>query len=131
MAPIPGTRTISSDFRLIAATNRDLAGEVAAGRFREDLYYRLNVVKAAMPPLRERREDIPLLIKHFMDKYRQETPTPHSVKGITQEAVQLLCEHDWKGNVRELENVIERAVILANSELVSLADLPAQLRQSS
>ena len=125
---VGGISPIPVDFRLIAATNKTLEDEVKNGNFREDLYYRLNVVKAVMPPLRERQEDIPLLIKHFIEKYTQGTET--TVSGTRKEAIQVLCEYPWKGNVRELENVIERAVILSAGPEITRADLPPQLRDS-
>ncbi|WP_022667259.1 sigma-54-dependent transcriptional regulator [Desulfospira joergensenii] len=129
---VGGTLPIPVDFRLIAATNKTLEDEVKKGRFREDLYYRLNVVKAVLPPLRDRQEDIPLLIDHFIKKY---TSGPESagkvISGISREATQILCEYNWNGNVRELENVIERSVILSDSDIISLPDLPPQVRQNS
>ena len=128
---VGGGTVIPVDFRLIAATNKNLEEEVQKGNFREDLYYRLNVVKATLPPLRDRTEDIPLLIDHFIKKYTQGPEAPHAVKGVAQDAAQLLCDYHWKGNVRELENVIERSVILTSSDLVTPADLPPQFRGSS
>ena len=125
---VGGTSPIPVDFRLIAATNKTLEDEVKKGNFREDLYYRLNVVKAVMPPLRERQEDIPLLISHFIEKYTKGLET--AVNGTQKEAIQVLCEYPWKGNVRELENVIERAVILSSGPQISRADLPPQIRES-
>ena len=125
---VGGTAPIPVDFRLIAATNKTLEEEVKNGNFREDLYYRLNVVKAMMPPLRERQDDIPLLINHFIQKYTHGMASP--VTGTEKDAMQLLCEHPWKGNVRELENVIERACILSSGPKISVADLPPQVRSS-
>ena len=107
---VGGTQTIRVDVRVIAATNRDLAEEVAKGRFREDLYYRLNVVALEMPPLRERRTDIPALAKFFLDRYAKENGK--TIEGFAPEALELLMAYDWPGNVRELENAIERAVVL-------------------
>lgn len=127
---VGGTQSISVDFRLIAATNKNLEDEVKKGNFREDLYYRLNVVKIVIPPLRERPEDIPLLIKHFIDKYTNELPSGSSISGINPEAVKILCDYHWQGNVRELENTIERAVILGSGNLITSADLPLQTRQA-
>ncbi|MCK5162885.1 MAG: sigma-54-dependent Fis family transcriptional regulator [Desulfobacula sp.] len=127
---VGGTLSIPVDFRLIAATNKDLENEVKNGNFREDLYYRLNVVKTVIPPLRKRSEDIPLLINHFIDKY---TKGPHSsgnVSEISHEAVKILCDYQWNGNVRELENMIERCVILCSSDIITPSDLPLQIRQS-
>jgi len=125
---VGGTLPIPVDFRLIAATNKTLEDEVKNGNFRGDLYYRLNVVKAIMPPLRDRQEDIPLLINHFIEKYTQGIEA--TVTGTRKEAIQVLCEYPWEGNVRELENVIERAVILSSGPEISLADLPPQIRES-
>ena len=125
---VGGTVSLPVDFRLIAATNKILEDEVKKGNFREDLYYRLNVVKANIPPLRDRLEDIPLLINHFIEKYTQGPETAGIVNGIDKEAVQRLCDYEWKGNVRELENVIERAVILAPGNTITVSDLPSQIR---
>jgi transcriptional regulator with GAF, ATPase, and Fis domain len=123
------TRTVSVDVRLIAATNRDLARAVKEGLFREDLYYRLNVIPIVLPDLKERAEDIPLLAEHFLMKYAKEADTP--ITGISREAMRVLLEYDWPGNVRELENVIERAVILGHGPQILPEDLPAHLRPSS
>jgi DNA-binding NtrC family response regulator len=120
------TRTISVDVRLIAATNRDLAQAVKDGSFREDLYYRLNVIPIVLPDLKDRAEDIPLLATHFLMKYAKEADPP--IEGISKEAMRLLLEYDWPGNVRELENVIERAVILGRGPHITPEDLPAHLR---
>ena len=128
---VGGRVSIPVNFRLIAATNKNLEEEVKKGNFREDLYYRLNVVKAIIPPLRDRREDIPLLIQHFIDKYTQGPETSGHVTGVSKKATQLLCDYAWKGNVRELENIIERSVILANGETITPADLPSQVRQAT
>ncbi|WDP92116.1 MAG: sigma-54-dependent Fis family transcriptional regulator [Desulfobacter sp.] len=125
---VGGTAPIPVDFRLIAATNKTLEEEVQKGNFREDLYYRLNVVKAVIPPLRDRREDIPLLIKHFIEKYTQGPESPDTVTGIDKDAAQVLCDYGWKGNVRELENVIERAAILCSTSNISVSDLPPHIR---
>jgi two-component system NtrC family response regulator len=118
------------DFRLIAATNKNLEEEVKKGNFREDLFYRLNVVKVVLPSLKERSDDIPLLIRHFIDKYTHGPQSVRKVSGISPEAVRILCEYRWRGNVRELENVIERSVIFCNGDTITPADLPAQLRQN-
>ena len=123
------TRTVKVDVRLIAATNRDLVQAVKAGIFREDLYYRLNVIPIVLPDLKDRAEDIPLLIEHFLMKYAKEADPP--IEGISKEAMRLLLEYDWPGNVRELENVIERAVILGHGPLVLPEDLPAHMRTHS
>src|SRR5262249_667049 len=114
---VGGTQTIHVDCRVIAATNKSLAEEVAKGNFREDLYYRLNVIAIHMPPLREREGDIPLLVEHFHDKYRFPPQSPPAK--ISEEALEMLARHDWPGNVRELENTIERAVIYARGGLIT------------
>jgi two-component system response regulator HydG len=127
--PLGSARTIKVDIRVIAATNRDLEKEVKEGRFREDLYYRLNVVPLVLPTLRERREDIPLLADHFLALFREKNRKP--IKAISGKALDLLVRYDWPGNVRELENVIERAVILSRDEVLFPADLPPQIRMLS
>ena len=114
---VGGTATIHVNTRVIAATNKHLKDEVAKGNFREDLYYRLNVISIHMPPLRERKDDIPLLVEHFLDKHRF-SPTSAPAK-ITEEALSRLVEHDWPGNVRELENTIERAVVMAQGGVIT------------
>src|SRR5689334_20559096 len=103
---VGGLEELTADIRVIAATNQDLTKAVAEGRFREDLYYRINVIPIALPPLRERREDIPLLAEHFLGKYSEQMGKP--IAGIAHEALDLLVHHDWPGNIRELENVLER-----------------------
>ncbi|MBW2307215.1 MAG: sigma-54-dependent Fis family transcriptional regulator [Deltaproteobacteria bacterium] len=115
------------DVRTIAATNRDLAQDVQAGRFREDLYYRLNVVNIHIPPLRDRREDIPLLARHFLDDYARKNR--RTVKGFTPRAVDLMSRYSWPGNVRELENAVERGVILMRGEYFTHEDLPLALKE--
>jgi two-component system response regulator AtoC len=122
---VGGTRTIKIDVRVIAATNRDLKKAVEEGTFREDLYYRLDVVPITLPPLRQRRDDIPLLVEHFIAKYNREFN--RRVKGFSAGATAALYQYDWPGNVRELENVIERAVALAQSETISLRELPLDI----
>ena len=119
---VGGGETIKVDVRIIAATNADLDRAVAEGRFREDLFYRLNVITIEVPPLRERRADIPLLVQHFIENFAK-AGTP--VKGISPEALDRLQAASWPGNVRELQNVIERAVVLATGNLITEADLPA------
>ena len=116
-----GTRTIRVDVRLIAATNRNLAQMVANGQFREDLYYRLNVVSIDMPPLRERKEDIPVLAQFFVQKYAAELKK--KIEGVTPDAQKLLLRYNWPGNIRELENAIERAALLADSRFIEADDL--------
>jgi len=108
------------DFRLISATRRDLAHEIAAGNFREDFFYRINVITIHLPPLRDRKEDIPLLIRHFLEKYSHET-TKH-VDHITRDTIERLIAYEWPGNVRELENAVERAVVLAGSRTLDIQD---------
>jgi DNA-binding NtrC family response regulator len=122
-----GTRTLQVDVRVVAATNKDLMQEVETGRFRVDLYYRLNVITLYLPPLRERREDIPLLVAHFLRKYAEQNNK--AVTGIQQQALQYLQLYDWQGNVRELENVIERAVVLAKEPTIGIAEMPAHLQE--
>ena len=120
--------TISVDVRIVAATNRDLAEEIRAGRFREDLYYRLNVVSIMVPSLAERREDIPLLAQHFLQI--QGEPNRKDVKGFTPLAMDMLLRYDWPGNVRELENAVERAVVLLFGQYVSERELPQAVVES-
>ena len=122
---VGGTRTIEVDVRLIAATNRDLEEAIKQGTFRQDLYYRLNVISLTLPALRERREDIPLLACHFVAKYSKKCK--RLVSGISPETRACLLAYDWPGNVRELENAIERAVVLGNSEVIVPDDLPETL----
>ena len=107
-----GMETIKVDVRIIAATNCDLQQMVEDGRFREDLYYRLHVINIYLPPLRERKDDIPLLAQHFLEKYSEENDKPGME--LTADALDLMMDYDWPGNVRELENVIERAVVLSS-----------------
>jgi DNA-binding NtrC family response regulator len=122
---VGGTRTIKIDVRVIAATNRDLKKAVEEGTFREDLYYRLNVVPITLPDLKDRQEDIPLLANHFVQKFAQESNP--AIREISKEAMAVLMSHAWPGNVRELENVIERAVTLGHGPAVLSADLPPHL----
>ncbi len=123
---IGGVKPISVDVRLIAATNRDLKKEIAAGRFREDLYYRLNVVPIHLPPLRERRGDIPLLVDHVLSVHAQRFKKPNAT--ISPEAREALLAYAWPGNIRELENVIERCVLLSDGDVIEYANLPSELR---
>jgi DNA-binding NtrC family response regulator len=118
---VGGIRPIRADIRIIAATNRDLDKTVKDGRFREDLFYRLNVVRIALPPLRDRREDLPTLVQHFVTRYA--TETKKTVRGVTKEAMALLSVQSWPGNVRELANVIERAVVLCAGDQIVPEDL--------
>jgi len=127
---IGGNALLNSDVRIITATNRSLPELVQAGRFRTDLYYRLNVVNINLPPLRERREDIPLLAKHFMDMFASEQNKPE-IEGFAPEAIKTLMEWNYPGNVRELENIIENAVLLTRNTIISDEDLPKQPDLSS
>ncbi len=120
---VGGTRTVKVDVRLIAATHRDLEAMVREGAFREDLFFRLNVVSITLPPLRERREDIPLLVDHFLRRFKDEG----KARSVSREAMDLLLKHDYPGNVRELENLVHRAVVLSRDEVVSTSDLPLHL----
>jgi two-component system response regulator PilR (NtrC family) len=126
---VGGTEEIDADIRIIAATNRDLAKAVSDGVFREDLYYRINVIPIHLPPLRERREDIPLLAEHFLGRYREQMGK--KVTGLSREAVRLLETYHWPGNIRELENVIERAVALETSPVILPDTLSPVLRGRS
>src|SRR6185503_14792903 len=125
---VGGTQTIKVDVRAIAATNRNLKAEMKAGKFREDLYYRLNVVPIPMPTLRERREDISLLANYFVAEFSNKCK--RRVTGISPEARRLLCAYDWPGNVRELENAIERAVVIGQTDLIMPEDLPETIFES-
>jgi DNA-binding NtrC family response regulator len=120
--PVGSTHPIRVDVRIIASTNRDLKREVEAGRFREDLYYRLNVINIYVPPLRERREDIPLLVEHLIRRHNLEMKKAY--KGADNAAMKILMSLPWKGNIRELDNVLERAMILGNGEWIGAQDLP-------
>jgi two-component system NtrC family response regulator/two-component system response regulator HydG len=123
---VGGTETLKVDVRVVAATNRDLAAEVAAGHFREDLYYRLNVVAVTLPPLRSRKSDIPALVSHFIQKFAKAYEKP--VRGLLPGTLNVLLRYDWPGNIRELENVIERAVVLAPGAHLTTDELPPVLR---
>ncbi len=122
--PVGGTQPVKIDCRLVAATNTDLEREVTEGRFRADLFYRLNVIPIRLPSLRQRRDDIPLLVDHFLKRYAQNNPS----KTASKEAMDLLMKYDWPGNVRELENVMERALILDEGGLIGPEDLPDKIR---
>jgi len=119
---VGGSKTIKVDVRLITATNKDLNQMIKKGGFREDLYYRINVVPILIPPLRERKEDIPVLIEHFIGKFGVESDK--KVKGITKEALELMIQYEWPGNIRELENLIERVITLTANEYIQLNELP-------
>jgi Nif-specific regulatory protein len=121
---VGGTQTIGVDVRIICATNRNLEEAIAQGKFREDLYYRLNVVPIFLPPLRDRREDAPILIKHFLDKYNSENHTRYH---LAPEALARLVQYPWPGNVRELENTIERMCVMAKEDLLGIEDVPLPL----
>ncbi len=123
--PLGGTRSVTADVRVIVATNRDLAQQVRAGAFREDLYYRVNVVRVALPPLRSRKEDIPLLVEQFIERFNR--LQQKSLQGISPEALSLLMAHAWPGNVRELQNVIERSFVLCAAGQIGIAHLPEEL----
>ncbi|MBX3318662.1 MAG: sigma-54-dependent Fis family transcriptional regulator [Nitrospira sp.] len=126
---VGGNRTIHVDVRIIAATNQDLEAMVEERRFRQDLFYRLNVIPIVIPPLRERRTDIPLLIDHFLNRFNQSKHT--QVVGLDDEALRLLTEYDWPGNIRELENMMERLVVLKKQGLLASEDLPQKISRKS
>jgi len=123
---VGGSEEIEVDIRVVTATNKDLQQEVEKGTFREDLYYRLNVVHMQLPPLRERREDIPLLLAHFMEKIASENPL--SRKSISPEALDFLSGYEWPGNIRQLENVVERCMVMASGDTITVADLPPEVK---
>jgi two-component system response regulator HydG len=124
-----GGDTVSADVRVVAATNKDLQAEVDAGRFREDLFYRLNVIAITAPPLRTRREDVPLLVDHFLGLYCAKNARPRL--NAPREVLQLLSDYRWPGNVRELENVIERAAVLCRADRLTVDDLPESIRDAA
>ena len=126
---VGGTKPIELDVRIIAATNLDLEKAVQEGSFREDLYYRLNVVTMPLPPLRERRDDIPLLVKHFLQKFKSESKG--KVKYVPPETMGLLMRYHWPGNVRELENVIERAIVIGKTDAILVEDLPSRIQKGA
>ena len=121
---VGGTEPVAVDVRIVAATNRDLEEQVREGRFREDLFYRINVIPIALPPLRERRTDVPLLVEHFLAKHGEAGRD----RKIAPEALEALVGYSWPGNVRELESVIERTLLLADGDVVGIEDLPAAVR---
>jgi two-component system response regulator PilR (NtrC family) len=123
---VGGLEELQADIRVVAATNQDLARAISEGRFREDLYYRINVIPIALPALRDRREDIPLIAEHFLLKYTEQMDK--EVTAISHEAMELLVQHDWPGNIRELENVMERAIALEASPAILPESLPASIR---
>jgi DNA-binding NtrC family response regulator len=126
---VGGNKEITSDFRVICATNKDLKNMVENGTFREDLFYRLNVVNIRIPPLRERVEDIPVLVDHFIETYC--TSMSRNIMTIDQAALKRLEQYDFPGNVRELENMIERAIVVGNEKEIRLKDLPLEKEMTS
>ena len=127
IARVGSATIIKVDVRIITATTRDLAEEVKEGRFRDDLFYRLNVFSLKLPPLRERTEDIPMLVDHFIGKYREKLDI--NIKGVDRDALELAINFSWPGNVRELENAIERAIVMSEGDKIALNDLPSELRE--
>ncbi|MFD0826310.1 sigma-54-dependent transcriptional regulator [Neobacillus sp. M.A.Huq-85] len=127
--PVGGTQEIDFNVRIISATNRDLVKEVKENRFREDLYYRLNVIPVKLPPLRERKDDIPLLVEFFIHQIGDRMGKP--IDGISREALQILKQYSFPGNIRELQNIMERAIALTNSSLIEKVDLPSEIQQEN
>ncbi|MBI0581330.1 sigma-54-dependent Fis family transcriptional regulator [Neobacillus cucumis] len=127
--PVGGTQEINFDVRIISATNRDLVKEVKENRFREDLYYRLNVIPVKLPPLRERRDDISLLVEFFINQIGDKIGKP--IDGISREALQILEQYSFPGNIRELQNIMERAIALTSSSIIEKVDLPAEIQQEN
>jgi two-component system, NtrC family, response regulator AtoC len=124
---VGGVKDISVDVQVVASTNRNLEAAVKEGRFREDLFYRLSVVPIVIPPLRERKEDIPFLVEHFMQRYNLQFRK--AVKGITPEGMKLILNYSWPGNVRELKNAVERAMILVDGDTINVSHLPIRLSE--
>src|SRR5204862_2138838 len=124
---VGGSHEISIDVGVVAAPHRDLRAMVADGRFRDDLYYRVNVLSIDVPPLRERREDIPVLIDYFLKKHTRNTS--RLIRGLTPETKKLMYDCSWPGNVRQLESAIERAILLSEGDLITAEDLPSEVRQ--
>jgi transcriptional regulator with PAS, ATPase and Fis domain len=129
ITPVGTTELVPIDVRIIAASNRDLRAEAEKGNFRDDLYYRLDVITINLPSLSERPDDVPILANHFLNIYRTQMSRP--LKGFTNQAMKALIEHTWKGEVRELENIVERSVIFCDSEFIGLEHLPEYLRPAS
>jgi two-component system NtrC family response regulator len=127
---VGGIRPVPVNIRIIAATNKNLKHETEQGRFREDLYYRLNVLYLVLPPLRERVEDIRLLVDHMIEKYASERRPGLQVTGVDQEVDRLLYSYSWPGNVRELENAIERAMVLCPGDIIRVSDLPKEFKKN-
>jgi DNA-binding NtrC family response regulator len=125
--PLGDTHSYPIDVRIVSASNRDMKAQIHDGRFREDLYYRLNVIDIELPPLRERREDIPLLIQHFISRFGKE---PKRISGVSEDALKILINYSWPGNVRELENVIQRAIVLSQHEIILPEDLPISMMKN-
>ncbi|RLC28222.1 MAG: sigma-54-dependent Fis family transcriptional regulator, partial [Deltaproteobacteria bacterium] len=125
---VGGVKSIAVDIRVLVATNKNLKQEVQKGRFREDLFFRLNVVNLVLPPLRQRREDLHILTKHFIAKYSSAPDADMQVKTVDKEVERLFHDYRWPGNVRELENVIERALIMCTGDTITIADLPRDLK---
>ena len=126
ITPVGMTDPINIDVRIIAATNRDLRKEIENGKFRDDLYYRLNVVEIDLPSLKERQDDIPILAQHFLDIYKKQMGKP--IQGFTNEAIRSLLQYSWKGEVRELENIVERSVIFCDGDFITIDHLPDYMR---
>jgi len=125
---VGGLKTIKVDVRLITATNRNLFQDVKEGRFREDLFYRLNVLPIHLPALRERKDDIPLLVSYFVDRFRKKLA--RDIEGLDDEVLDLFINYDWPGNIREMENLLERLVLMARGQTITLADVPGEIRQA-
>ena len=125
---VGGLRTIKVDVRLITATNRNLFQDVKEGRFREDLFYRLNVLPIQLPALRERRDDIPVLISYFVDRFRKKLG--REIQGLEEDVLDLFVNYDWPGNIREMENLLERLVLMARGQTIAMADVPEEIRQA-
>ena len=123
--PVGSVKTMAADVRVIAATNMDLKKAIDRGQFREDLFYRLNVIPIQVPSLRERREDIPLLLEHFIDFFNR--TKSRELSGVSQKALEVLCNYSWPGNIRELENLVERVAILKGRGTIDLEDLPGHI----
>jgi len=126
---VGGVQSLRVNVRLVVATNRDLKKEVDEGRFRDDLYYRLNVVHIHLPPLRDRREDIPFLVRHFIEKFNKKLD--RAMIGISAGALNMILNYRWPGNIRELENVIERCILFADGEQIEEEDIPEQVAERS
>jgi two-component system response regulator HydG len=126
--PVGATERVRIDLRIIAATNRDLESAIRTGGFRQDLYFRLNVLQIKLPPLRERKTDIPLLVNSFLEKF---SDPQRPIRTISEDAMRRLMAYDWPGNVRELENAVERALALGSGPILHMADLPSNLQQNS